>query len=197
MGIAPRFTIQQAENRPMVTARLITADDLYQLGPDAPYILVEGALVDVNPPGGIHGEVAGKLSAYLGIFILTNKLGKFFTNDAGFVLQQNPDTVFGPDLAFIRQGRLTKSPTSYIRTVPDLAVEVVSPSNTRPDVDRKTRIYLDAGVEQVWIVDPFRRELSVRQTDAPIVVLGPDDIIRGYDLLPGFELRVGELFEEE
>jgi len=181
----------------MVTTRLLTAEDLYQLGPDAPYILVEGALVEVNPPGGIHGEVAGKLSAYLGIFILTNKLGKFFTHDAGFVLQQNPDTVFGPDFAFIRQGRLTKSPTAYIRTIPDLAVEVVSPSNTRPDVDRKTRIYLDAGVEQVWIVDPFRGELSVRQADAPTVTLGPEDIISGNDLLPGFELRVGDLFEEE
>jgi Uma2 family endonuclease len=180
----------------MVTTRFLTADDLFQLGPDAPYVLLEGELVGVNPPGGIHGEVAGKMSAYLGMFILTNKLGEFFTHDAGFVLQQNPDTVFGPDFAFIRRGRLTKSPQAYIRMAPDLAVEVVSPSNTRPEVDRKTRIYLDAGVEQVWIVDPFRGELSVRQADAPTVVLGPEDIISGKNLLPGFELRVGDLFDE-
>ncbi len=106
------FFVYLAEQGPMVTTRLLTAEDLYQLGPDAPYILVEGELVEVNQPGGIHGEVAGKISANLGMFILTNKLGKFFTHDAGFVLQQNPDTVFGPDFAFIRQGRLTKSPTA-------------------------------------------------------------------------------------
>lgn len=179
----------------MVATKLLTADDLFQLGPDAPYILIEGELVEVNPPGGIPGEVAGKLSAYLGMFILTNKLGKFFTNDVGFVLQQNPDTVLGPDFAFIWQGRLAKSPRAYIRIAPDLAVEVVSPSNTRAAVDRKTRIYLGAGVKQVWIVDPFRGELSVRQADTPAVVLGPEDTISGKDILPGFKLRVGDLFE--
>jgi Uma2 family endonuclease len=181
----------------MVTTRLLTADELFQLGPDAPYELIEGELVEVNPPGGIHGEVAGKLSAYLGMFVLTNKLGKFFTHDAGFVLKQDPDTVLGPDFAFIRQGRLTKSPKAYIRIAPDLAVEVVSPSNTRPEIDRKTQIYLDAGVELVWIVDPFRGELSVRQANSTTVVLGPEDTVSGSDILPGFELRVGNLFEEE
>ncbi len=69
------FFVYLAEQGPMVTTRLLTAEDLYQLGPDAPYILVEGELVEVNQPGGIHGEVAGKISANLGMFILTNKLG--------------------------------------------------------------------------------------------------------------------------
>lgn len=179
----------------MVTTRLLTAEDLFQLGPDAPYELIEGELVAVNPPGGIHGEVAGKLSAYLGMFVLANELGKFYTNDAGFVLKQNPDTVLGPDFAFIRKGRLAKSPKAYIRIAPDLAVEVVSPSNTRPDIDRRTQIYLDAGVEQVWIVDPFREEFSVCRAGAPTAVLGPDDVIDGDDILPDFELRVGDLFE--
>lgn len=179
----------------MVTTRLLTADDLFRLGPDAPYELIEGELTPVNPPGVVHGEVAGKLSAYLGIFVLTNELGKFYTHDTGFVLQQNPDTVLGPDFAFIRQGRLPKSPQAYIRIAPDLAIEVISPSNTRAAVARKTHIYLDAGVEQVWIVDPARYEVSVYRVGQPVFTYGYDDFVPGAELLPGFELRVRSLFE--
>lgn len=179
----------------MVTTRLFTANDLFELGPDAPYELIEGELIEVNPPGGIHGEVAARLTIFVGSFVLSQKLGKVFSNDTGFLLQQNPDTVLGPDVAFVRQQRLPKSPVAYIDVVPDLAIEVVSPSNTRAAIERKTHIYLQAGVEQVWIVDPLRPEVRICQADAGIVILGFDDVVSGGTVLPGFELRVRDLFE--
>ena len=96
----------------MVTTRLLTAEDLYQLGPDAPYILVEGELVEVNQPGGIHGDVAGKISANLGMFILTNKLGSSSRTRPDSFSSRIP--IRYSDLishSFV-QGRLTKSPTA-------------------------------------------------------------------------------------
>lgn len=181
----------------MVTTKFLTADDLFQLGPDASYELIEGELIEVNPAGGIHGEVAARVAILVGSYVLANRLGKVYINDTGFVLQQNPDTVLGPDIAFVRRLRLPKSPLAYIEVAPDLVVEVVSPSNTRPAIARKTRIYLEAGVERVWVVDPIRLEFKVIRADDREDSYGIDDVVPGGDLLPGFELRFRDLFEEE
>ncbi len=179
----------------MVTTRLSTADDLFRLGPDARYELIEGELIGVNPPGGIHGEVAARLTIFVGSFVLSQRLGKVFSNDTGFLLQQNPDTVLGPDVAFVRRERLPESPVAYIPVAPDLAIEAVSPSNSRSAIERKAHIYLEAGVEQVWIVDPLRREFRVCQADMPNITLGLDDVVSGGEVLPGFEMRIRDLFE--
>ena len=179
----------------MVTTRLLTADDLFELGPDAPYELIEGELIEVNPPGGIHGEVAARLTIYIGSFVLSRKLGKVFSNDTGFLLRQNPDTVLGPDVAFVRRERLPESPVAYIPIAPDLAIEVVSLSNTRTAIERKTRIYLEAGVEQVWIVDPLHLDFRICRADESTLILGYDDVILGGEVLPDFEMRFRDLFE--
>ncbi len=178
----------------MVTTRLLTADDLFELGPDSPYELIEGELIEVNPPGGIHGEVAARLTIFVGSFVLSQRLGKVFSNDTGFLLQRSPDTVLGPDVAFVRRERLTESPVAYIPVAPDLAIEVVSPSNTRASIQRKTNVYLESGVEQVWIVGPLRLELHDCQADAQIITLGFDDVVSGGEGLPGFEMRLRDLF---
>lgn len=182
----------------MVTRDLVTAEELYAMGAEARFDLIDGQLFAYPLHGGWHGVTAGRLTAYLGAFLRANPLGELYAGQVGCVLGHNPDIVLAPDLAFVQLDRLRDHPDDgFLLVSPNLVAEVLEVRESESWTEQKVRIYLDAGVEQVWIVDPFRREFSMRQTNAPIVVLGPDDIISGNDLLPGFELRVGELFEEE
>ncbi len=85
---------------------------------------------------------------------------------------------------------------SFCPVPPDLAVEIVSPNDRFSDVQAKVREYLAAGTRLVWVVWPEGRSVIVHGADG-VVELGPEDVLSGADVLPGFEVRVGQLFEQE
>jgi Uma2 family endonuclease len=178
--------------------KLVTAEQLYELPDDGlRYELLRGALVSEPVPGRIHGRTVARISYLLSSFVSPNRLGVVYTGDTGFVLARQPDTVRGPDVAFLSNAREreTAGARPYIPGAPDLAVEVVSPSDRTREVLGKVSDYLAAGSRVVWVVNPVREEVSVfRSPFAPRTLAGTD-LLDGEDVLPGFSVAIDEIFE--
>lgn len=182
----------------MATTKLMTAEDLWQMPDDGcRRELAKGELVRMPPAGGEHGEIGFELARHIGNFLAEHKLGKGYSSDTGFILSRNPDIVRSPDIAFVRTNRLPQRDErrSFLELAPDLVVEIVSPSDSSADVNNKVLEYVDAGVQLVWLVHPSNRTVSVYTPDRTARILGENDDLDGGDVLPGFTLRVAQIFE--
>jgi Uma2 family endonuclease len=178
----------------------MTADELFRLPDDGHrYELVRGELRRMAPAGGEHGERALSLGAWIFHYVRQHRLGRAFAAETGFQLRDDPDSVRAPDVAFVRRDRLPtgRLPSGYIALAPDLAVEIVSPSETAEDVEEKVMEYLQAGTALVWLVYSRTRTVVVRHADATSVTLQIGDILDGEDVIPGFRLPLSELFSDE
>lgn len=175
--------------------RLITAEEFFALPGSRHQELVRGEVVEVMPPGGVHGIVAALVAAFL---IQWNKqyAHGVVGVESGFVVDEGPDTVRGPDVYYVRTERIPESgaPEGFWQVAPSLAVEVVSPSDTAEEIDIKVGEYLDAGTEAVWVVYPRSRRVIVHTPDGLARTYGGDAILESPELLPGFSCLVSELF---
>ncbi len=124
--------------------------------------------------------------------------GLFFGSTSGYqIFADNPRRVRIPDLSFIRKGRLpgNKPPRrGYLKIVPDLVVEFVSPNDNAENVEIRLNDFLTAGVPLAWMVYPATRHVYVDHQGTPALRLGPGDTLDGEDVLPGFACPVSELF---
>jgi Uma2 family endonuclease len=104
-------------------------------------------------------------------------------------------SVRAPDAAFVTRERAERfaDREKYFEGAPDLAAEVVSPGDSGREVAEKVGDYLAAGTRLVWVIDPRRRTVTVHRPGADPQTLGPDDLLEGGDLLPGFALPVSRL----
>jgi Uma2 family endonuclease len=180
----------------MSRTALLTADDLMHISlPDKRTELVRGVLVVHEPPGFIHGYVVHRLVLAIGNYVDANQLGMVVTADAGFKLFSNPDTVRGPDLAFISHARMpTPPPAGYASFAPDLAVEVRSPGDRAGELREKVADWLGGGSKLVWIIDPTRRSADVHRANATTSHIGSDGTLDGEDVLPGFLHPLAKIF---
>jgi Uma2 family endonuclease len=180
----------------MVTIeRAMTAEQLLQTPGLGRCELLHGELVMMSPAGEEHGAIVMNLSAPLATFVRQRGLGRVFGAETGFVITRNPDTVRAPDVAFVRAERLSPTPgKGFFPGPPDLAVEVVSPSDRAGEVLSKVYEWLDAGCRTVWLVDPESRSVTVYRSRSEIRVLAPTDQLPGEDVVPGFSIPVGEVF---
>jgi Uma2 family endonuclease len=177
--------------------RTMTADELLMMpGDGTRYELVKGELVKMSPTGGKHGILALRLGAALIQYVEANNLGEAFGAETGFVLTTEPDTVRAPDVAFVSRERIPPGdfPEKFWPGAPDLAAEVISPSDTLYDVDEKIEEYLKAGVKLIWIVNPKKRTVTIYQPDKEPQTLTEADTLDGRDVLPGFQYSLGRLF---
>lgn len=177
----------------MSAVDLVTAETLYRLGPEARFELVEGELVGYPTHGGMHGEVLARIAVHVGMHVRANRLGTVYLGQVGHILRRDPDTVLAPDLSSIRTERDTDEEDRFLTMAPDLVVEVVESYETPEWIERKVGIFLDAGVEQVWIADPVRSGFWVHSDGFPVSAYCLDDIVSGGDILPGFEMWVSGL----
>ncbi len=180
------------------TPRLLTAEE-YARMPDLPDgtkdELIRGTVVCEPPPSFGHGASSTEIARLLGNFVKDHDLG-VVVGEAGFVVERGPDTVRGTDAAFVSAERAASySGEGFFEGAPDLAVEVLSPSNTPASVAEKTRQYLAAGARLVWNVDPRQRTVTVHAPGAEPQVLAAGDRLDGGDVLPGFSIPVRVLFE--
>ncbi|MBV9125846.1 MAG: Uma2 family endonuclease [Planctomycetes bacterium] len=158
--------------------------------------LVEGVLVE-KAVGFIESGLAGFLLGVLNAFVLPRNLG-IVTGEAGTV-ELMPGLVRIPDVAFTRWERLPgrRYPTAPIpRLAPNLAVEVLSQSNTPGEMAAKRQDYFTAGVELVWEIDPDLRTVAVYTSTTQVTSLTAADTLEGGSVLPGFTLPLQELFAE-
>ena len=139
-------------------------------------------------------ELAGPLQ----VFVKKRKLGKVYAAETGFVLATNPDTVCAPDIAFIRQERITDGSRSrgFWKGPPDLAVEVISPSDTVGEVEGKVHLWLERGTFLVWLVSPRLCNVTVYRSLTDVQILTEKDTLDGGEVVPGFQISVAEIFAD-
>lgn len=179
------------------TERLYTLSEYERLPEDDGHWteLVEGRLVREPHPNAEHSWLTMKLFALILAYAEKNRLGLALA-EPGFLLADEPPTVRGPDVAFIARENLPPGgfPRAFWTVPPDLAVEVVSPSNTRAEIREKVLEYLSAGTRLVWVVEPRTRSVAAYRSRTDVRVLTGSDTLGGHDVLPGFRLRVSDLF---
>ena len=176
----------------MTVTTLMTADELLRMPDDGyRYELVRGELRKMSPAGGDHGSVAASIVVSLGSYVKAKKLGKVYTADPGFWIERNPDTVRAPDVAFVRLERAVKTPR-FVEGAPDLAIEVVSPSDTYTEVEEKALQMLEAGTRAVVVVDPKTQSVRVYRTGKLEQLT---DAIVVDDVVPGWRMPFAEVFD--
>ena len=181
----------------MSTTTLITAEQLFRTPEyERGYDLVAGEIRKMTPTKRVHGVVETRLAVRLGAYVEQLDLGEVQTGEPGFIVARDPDTVLAPDVAFVRKERLTAGSVDkgYQTGAPDLAVEVLSPSDRMPEARKKAKAWLAAGAAMVWLVNPARRTVTICRTAASPETLTETDELDGQDVVPGFRCRVAELF---
>jgi Uma2 family endonuclease len=156
--------------------------------------LMRGRAVREPAPGGVHGVVLIRLAHALHSHVSERSLGLVLV-ETGVRYPGEPPTVRRPDIAFIAADRLpATTPTSFWQTVPDLAIEIVSPNDRWTVVQQKLGVDLAAGVRAVWIIDPRARSLTVHATAFPPRVVHAGEVLEAGDIIAGFRVSVGDLF---
>ncbi|HEY7698569.1 MAG TPA: Uma2 family endonuclease [Vicinamibacteria bacterium] len=179
------------------TGRLLTAEDLLSMPDDGKrYELVQGELKTMSPSGQRHGRIAQRFASRLAPFVEERGLGVVYAAETGFRLASNPDTVRAPDVAFVGRARVEKigDVEGFWPGAPDLAVEVLSPGDTYTEVEEKALVWLQAGARIVIVVDPRKNTLTVYRSRGDIKVLSENEAFEAPDLIPGWSLRIAEVF---
>jgi Uma2 family endonuclease len=175
--------------------RLVTAEELERMPEDARFELWDGQLVPMNPPASAHGKIVIRLGSLLDQHVRRYQLGVVMA-ESGYMLRSNPDTVFGPDVSFIRGDRLSGGiPDGYWTGAPDLAVEILSPSDRAGAVRRKIDEYLLRGTPMVLVIDPQKQTATIHRAGHAASRLSNADALDLSDVVDGFRCAVREIFE--
>ena len=184
--------------RDMSTASdtLMTAEDLERLSiPDKRVELVSGRLIIKEPPSGWHGRVSARLIARMSVYVEKHALGEVL-GESGFKVRSNPDTVRGPDAAFVATDRVELiGRRGFPRFAPELVAEVRSPDDRPGEVLAKVGDWLEGGTKIVWVIDLERLEARVYRADGSQTHLEREESLDGEDVLPGFTCPLREILE--
>ena len=177
--------------------KLMTVEELAKLPPEQSRgELVQGEFLSMSPAGHSHGSIASNILLFIAGFVREHQLGKTYAAETGFILDRNPDTVRAPDAAFVRAERLASQPaTGFFDGAPDLAVEIIPPSETVDDVESKVIDYLEAGTGLIWLIYPRTQTVTVYRSLTDIEILTIEDKLDGGKLLSGFSVSLKEIFE--
>ena len=162
---------------------------------DRYFELERGEVLEMPPPGKYHGFVCGNISAILWHFAASRGRGYVCTNDAGVIVDSDPDTVCGPDVTFYEDAQTSDNmDRQYAADPPLLAVEVMSPTDRINRVNIRIAQLLSRGVRMVWVIDPEARDVSVYTSGHDPLLLTGDDTLTAEELLPGVSIPVRDLF---
>lgn len=179
----------------MATKTLLTLEEFERLPHDGTiHELSEGELIRVTYPKSGHNRIASRLYRKLATFLEQEALGEIFV-EAAYLLAADPPTLRVPDVSFLHSSRLHgQDPDDYFRGAPELAVEIVSPSDSAEELDLKIRQYLKAGARAVWVLYPKTRSVHVFERGGASRVLSEGDRLEAPELFPGWSVPVAELF---
>ena len=176
---------------------LLTADDLLRLyGQGVRGELIRGELHETMSTGVNHGRTVTKTVIQLGSFIESCQLGTLVASDTGIWLERDPDTVREPDIAFISAEKmpLDADIPGYSEVVPDLVMEIRSPSDSQREIREKALMWLSFGVHLVWVAHTDARTVDVYGSDGSVLTLTENDDLSGGEVLPGFSCPVRDIF---
>lgn len=162
--------------------------------------LVGGVIELAPPPGDTHGEIQINVAETLRQFVRTNRLGKVL-GESGYRLKRDPDQVRGPDVSFISGARRASLERvgAYVDGAPELAIEIVSPTDRADKVEAKVRAYLEAGALRVWVLYPETRSVTVHRDDRNSHNFTGDDVLTSDDAgfaVEGFEAPASVFFAD-
>ena len=183
-----------------LTGRRMTAEELLRLPDDGMrHELIDGELRTMAPSGSEHGWIEVGVTVSLAQYVRANRLGRVFGAETGFLLAREPDLVRAPDAAFVRRDRVLAAGDvkGYWPGAPDLAVAVISPPDLYTEVDEKVADWLTYGARLVLVVNPRRRVMVVYRPDHTVQVLTTGDLLDGGDVVPGWQLPVRDIFEDD
>ena len=189
-----------------IQQQLHSIDTVWELARQPEYAdkrlyLIDGELFAMSPANRLHGRLSNRIGAYIMLFADEHGLGEVMV-ETGYHPPDDRHTLLAPDVSFVSQARISQHPQeNFIALMPDLAVEVVSPSNSIKQIRRKAAIYLENGSSLVWIILPSEKGVDVCRSAAgsrlDIEFVGQSDKLSGEDVLPGFELEITRLFPVE
>jgi len=178
--------------------RLVTADELLRISGDGfRRELVRGVVLEMTAAGLRHGHIALRIGSSLQQHVEPLGLGIPSGAETGFKLGSNPDTVLAPDASFIRAERVAAAggeSDAYFIGAPDLAVEVMSPSDSVRGAEAKAFAWIAAGCRMVVVVNPKRRIATVYRSRDDVLLLTENDVLDGGDVVPGWTLVLREVF---
>jgi Uma2 family endonuclease len=179
----------------------ITADDVerHELEEQVGREIINGEWAEENEmTGKLHGRIGLRLIMAITPFVTQHQLGEVYPDNVSYVLEGTKGNIITmriPDLSFVAAHRVDDQDPSYYYLAPDVAVEILSSSETPRDTQDKITDYLRFGTRHVWVVDPAARQIIVYLPDGTTAVYGAGDTLSGGDVLPGFELHVARIFE--
>ena len=156
------------------------------------YEYVKGELIPMALLSMEHGEISIKVIRYLDLHVHTHQLGHLYTAETTFQLD---DRVVKPDVAFISTNRLPEDRRKGSPIPPDLAVEIVSPTDKHHDVTEKAFAYLKAGTRLVWVIEPVAKTVMVYRSETDFTLLTYENTLTGEDVIEGFSCPIAQLFE--
>jgi Uma2 family endonuclease len=178
--------IYEPENIGVITLEEFMANDYES------YEFVEGELMPMSTPTMEHGQIGVNIIILLHSYVKANKLGRIYSIETTF---QVGNSGRKPDVAFLFKEHIPENVRQASFIPPDLAVEIVSPSDTLYDVQEKVFEYLDAGTQLVWVIEPVGQTVTVYRSRTNIKVLTIKDTLTGEDVIKGFQCSVAEIFE--
>jgi Uma2 family endonuclease len=180
----------------VATQTRFTPDDVLRLESDGLYELVDGKLVEKRMSS-LASETAGLLTAELVMFLRQSRLGKVYPEQAFKCFPHDPDLLRRPDIAFVSTDRLASvPPEGHVPIAPDLAIEVVSPTDSVYELDEKLADYRAAGVRLVWVINPKVRVARVYRADHTAADLDERDSLGGETVIPGFSVVLSKVLPE-
>jgi Uma2 family endonuclease len=180
----------------IAASKPVTADELLAMGDIGRCELIYGELIMMSPAGAEHGVVAVRIGRFVTDFVEAHELGFVFAAETGFKLDTEPDLVRAPDVSFVRRARITGGiPKGYFPGAPDLAVEVLSPGETRRAVAEKVNAWLAHGAISVWVADPGKMTIEVHQTGGDRISFSMHQSLSDEKVLPGFSLSLKKVFQ--
>ena len=177
-----------------------TEEELQSLPDDGfNHELVDGELVMSPKDNFIHGRICSRLLIALGNFNNENRLGVMLDSSTGFWMFNR--NCRAPDVSFIPKSRLealkfNPSSPKFFPGAPDLAAEILSPNNSRSEIDRRLRDFFASGTQIAWLVDPDTHSVEVCRSLTQRRLIGPGGDLDGEHLLPGFRYPINDLFKE-
>jgi Uma2 family endonuclease len=178
----------------VIREQSMTVEEFWEVYAEKTYELVGGRVVEVPASGFVATITARRIAARLGDFVDAHDLGDVTSADGGFML--SPHDLRIPDAAFISKAKIQKltDPNKFIPFPPDLAVEVVSPTNLASEIREKIDLYFAAGTQLVWIVYPELRKVDVHFPDGTARTIDEAGTLDGGDVLPGLQIAVSAIF---
>ncbi|MDX2075313.1 MAG: Uma2 family endonuclease [bacterium] len=178
----------------------MSLDDFLRQSNDQPFELIDGRRIDKMPSGLPHNVILRAIFRLLDPFVVQNDLGEAFAENA-FIIEERTNWVRGsrvPDIAFYRKARIQHIMTAMpavIPIVPDLIIEIISPTDSYDDIQLKTIFDLDNGVKAIWIIDPVNHSAWVYTPDTMRPQrFGEDGVLSAPDILPNFTLELSKIW---